>query len=322
MGCKTGDAARALLYKAGLGYQMSKWMMQTDENSMIVVRMKGGLGNQMFQYAAARAVALNAGLPLALDLRHYQREREHGYALGGFALADVPLDAAQQPPVLRERPLAYVFARLSGRGPRVLRESSLNFDPAIAAASGPACLEGYFQSEQYFSAHGATIRAELTPVSAPDAQNARWLAEIQADPCAVSLHVRRGDYVRNAKFAAHHGTCTPEYYARALAHIAEKMQADPVVYAFSDDPDWVRENLDLPAKIKVVGHNDASRNIEDLRLMSACRHHIIANSSFSWWGAWLNPRPEKIVIAPAVWFADPTCVNADIWPESWVRIEG
>lgn len=289
---------------------------------MIVMRMKGGLGNQMFQYAAGRSLALKTGLSLALDRRHYQREREHGYALEGFALADIPLDAAQLPPLLRDRPLAYCLSRLTRRYPQPLRESSLGFDPAIAAVSGPAWLEGYFQSERYFLSQAATIRAELTPISPLDAENARWLDEIKAEPRAVSLHVRRGDYVRNLKFSAMHGTCTPDYYARALAHVAQKMGAEPVIYAFSDDLAWVRENMQLPAKIKVVGHNNASRNVEDLRLMSACRHHIIANSSFSWWGAWLNPRKEKIVTAPAVWFADPGHVNPDIWADSWVRIEG
>lgn len=133
--------------------------------------------------------------------------------------------------------------------------------------------------------------------------------------------MRRGDYVRNARFAAHHGTCTADYYARALRHVAQKMGAEPVVYAFSDDPEWVSENLKLPAKTKVLAHNVASRNVEDLRLMSACRHHIIANSSFSWWGAWLNPRQDKIVTAPSRWFADPANINPDIWANGWARIE-
>ncbi|MCV2892260.1 alpha-1,2-fucosyltransferase [Lentibacter sp. XHP0401] len=289
---------------------------------MIIMRMKGGLGNQMFQYALGRSLSLKTGLPLVLDRRHYDREREHGFALDGFKLVDMPSDPALLPPVLKERPLAYLYAKLSRRGPYLLREQSLGFDPAIAAVSGPVWLEGYFQSERYFNMHADVIRAELTPASEPDAENARWLAEIEAEPNAVSLHVRRGDYVRNAKFAAHHGTCTPDYYTRALDHIAQQMGAEPVIYAFSDDPEWVHENLRLPAEIRVVGHNDASRNVEDLRLMSACRHHIIANSSFSWWGAWLNPRADKIVTAPAVWFADPTNVNPDIWAEGWVRIEG
>lgn len=289
---------------------------------MIIVKMKGGLGNQMFQYAAGRSLALKTGMPLALDRRHYNRAREHGYALEGFKLTDTLVDTAHLPPLPRDRPLAYCLARLMRRGPQLMQEAGPAFDPAIAAVSGPAWLEGYFQTERYFADHAATIRAELTPAAPPDPENARWLAEIEDEPRAVSLHVRRGDYVSNAKFAAHHGSCTPDYYARALNHVAETMDAEPVIYAFSDDPDWVRDNMRLPAEIKVVGHNDASRNVEDLRLMSACRHHIIANSSFSWWGAWLNPRADKIVAAPAVWFADPANVNPDIWAEGWSRIEG
>jgi len=289
---------------------------------MIIVRMKGGLGNQMFQYAVGRSLALKTGLPLVLDRRHYLREREHGYALGGFGLADTPVDDADLPPAPREQPLAHWVWRLLRREPRLTREAGAAFDPAIAAISGPAWIEGYFQSERYFAEHAETIRAELTPRSPPDAENARWLAEIAQEPRAVSLHVRRGDYVRNAQFAARHGTCTPTYYERALAHVSGQMGAEPVIYAFSDDPDWVRDNLRLPAEIRIPGHNDAARNTEDLRLMSACRHHIVANSSFSWWGAWLNPRAEKIVAAPARWFADPAFANPDIWAEGWARIEG
>ena len=88
----------------------------------------------------------------------------------------------------------------------------------------------------------------------------------------------------------------------------------------NDDPAWVRENLVMPYEMRVMEHNDSNHNYEDLRLMSACRHHIIANSSFSWWGAWLNPSPNKIVVSPARWFADPQMVNDDIWPESWIRL--
>lgn len=289
---------------------------------MIIVRVKGGLGNQMFQYATGRALALRTGLPLVLDKRHYQRPREHGYALDAFRLADVPIDAADLPPSPKERPVAHWLWRLRKRQPQLQHEASAAFDPRIAGIRGPAWIEGYFQSERYFADHAASIRADLTPKAPPDPENARWLAEIQAEPRAVSLHVRRGDYVRNAQFAARHGTCTPDYYARALAHIAEAMGTTPVIYAFSDDPAWVRDHLKLPAEIRIPGHNDAARNSEDLRLMSACRHHIIANSSFSWWGAWLNPRADKIVAAPSRWFADPATVNPDIWADGWTRIDG
>lgn len=289
---------------------------------MILVRVKGGLGNQMFQYAAGRAIALNTGLPLVLDLRHYERTREHGYAMSDFALVDDAIDTRDLPPSPKERPFAYHFSRLTKRGMQLQKEASAAFDPKIANISEPAWIEGYFQSERYFKEHSDIIRSELTLQSPPDEENAKWLKEIEAEPHAVSVHVRRGDYVRNPKFAAHHGSCTLDYYTKALAHIEAKIGAKPVLYAFSDDPDWVRTNLQLGLEMKVVGHNGSNRNIEDIRLMSACRHHIIANSSFSWWGAWLNPREDKIVVAPQQWFASAETQNPDIWADDWIRIDG
>lgn len=288
---------------------------------MIVMRLAGGLGNQMFQYAAGRALSLRTGLPLVLDRRHYNRPREHGYALGAFALADTPVSDAQLPPLFKERPLAWLLERLTGRGLPRYEEAGPAFDPAIAAINGPAWIRGYLQSERYFSDHAAIIRAELTPTKPMDSGNTRWLAEIASEPNAVSLHVRRGDYVRNPRFAARHGSCTPIYYERALAHVTERIGAAPVVFAFSDDPVWVRDNLRLGVEIRVVDQNDASRNVEDLRLMSACAHHIIANSSFSWWGAWLNPSRDKIVAAPGRWFATPTMRNPDILAMGWDSID-
>jgi hypothetical protein len=276
----------------------------------------------MFQYAAGRALALSTGQDLVLDRGHYRRAREHGYALDVFALADSPLPETTLPPLRCDRPVAHMLWRLSGRGPKLIREAGPRYDPRIAQITGPALLEGYFQSERYFALHAAAIRTELCIRQPPDRENERWLAEIRAEPRAVSLHVRRGDYVRNAKFAARHGTCTPHYYVAALEHITAQMGEPPVIYAFSDDPAWVRENMSLPTEIRVVGHNGPNRNYEDLRLMSACRHHIIANSSFSWWGAWLNPDPARTVIAPARWYADPNFENPDIWPVDWVRIPG
>lgn len=289
---------------------------------MILMTLIGGLGNQMFQYAAGRSLALATGQDLVLDRRHYRRAREHGYGLDVFRLADRSVPEEDLPPFRAEQPLAHLVWKLSGRGPKPLRESGPAYDPRVAHVTGSVWLEGYFQSERYFAQHEAQIRDELTFRMPPDPENARWLSQIKDEPRAVSLHVRRGDYVQNAKFAARHGTCTPDYYASALEYVAAQMGEEPVLYAFSDDPNWVRDNLDLPAEIRVVGHNGPDRNYEDLRLMSSCRHHIIANSSFSWWGAWLNPHSTKIVTAPERWYADPKFENPDIWPKDWVRLSG
>ena len=136
---------------------------------------------------------------------------------------------------------------------------------------------------------------------------------------AVSLHIRRGDYVSNEKYNAAHGTCDLAYYARAADFIADRI-GTPTIYAFSDDPTWVAENLKLPYDVRYVDHNSAATNYEDLRLMAACQHHIIANSSFSWWGAWLNPSQDKLVAAPSQWFADPNKVNPDILPLAWYTV--
>ncbi|MBS1565210.1 MAG: alpha-1,2-fucosyltransferase, partial [Bacteroidetes bacterium] len=136
---------------------------------------------------------------------------------------------------------------------------------------------------------------------------------------AVSLHIRRGDYVTVAHTNQLHGTCSIDYYQRAAELIAD-VSPDPVFYIFSDDIAWVRENLQLPFPIVFVEGNDEAHAYEDMRLMSRCRHHILANSSFSWWGAWLNGRPDKIVVAPQKWMNNDSIVPKDLIPVSWKRL--
>lgn len=136
---------------------------------------------------------------------------------------------------------------------------------------------------------------------------------------AVSLHVRRGDYVSNLTINQFHGTCSLEYYNQAIAQIAKKVET-PHFFVFSDDPEWVKSNLKIDYSITIVDHNNADKNYEDIRLMSLCKHHIIANSSFSWWGAWLCRNPNKIVIAPLKWFNDKSINTTDLIPDGWIKI--
>jgi hypothetical protein len=193
-------------------------------------------------------------------------------------------------------------------------------NPAVLQAADGTYLHGYFQSQTYFADHLPQLRQDLRFVTPSDSQNSEWLERIHGDPRSVSIHLRRGDYVAATKAGATHGTCDAAYYARAIAHLCALTGVSPRAYVFSDDPAWVRANLRLDVEMAVVGHNGPTAHYEDLRLMSACRHHIIANSTFSWWGAWLDARQDRTVIAPHRWFATDRLVNPDILPGDWVRL--
>ena len=284
---------------------------------MIVTRLIGGLGNQMFQYAAGRALALRHGVDLKLDRRAFDHYGLRGYGLEAFALTPVDAEAQDIPPARGPSRLR----RMLGGQPHTYRlsERSLRFDPAVLNAPRGAYLDGYWQSERYFTDHAAAIRADFVITAPPAPPNADMLARI-AGARTVSIHVRRGDYVSNPEALAVHGTCPPNYYAAAVELLQSRVGADLLGVVFSDDHAWARANLKLPIPTLHADQNDAATAHEDLRLMSACRHHIVANSTFSWWGAWLDPRPESLVIAPRRWFAAPHMDATDLVPERWLRI--
>ena len=284
---------------------------------MIVSRLIGGLGNQMFQYAAGRALALRRGVPFRIDRRGFATYRR-AFGLDCFRaeLADAPAD--QLPGAARESRIHRLLRPLLGGPMRVYAEKAFTFDPAVLSLPDGTYLDGYWQSEQYFADCAAVLREDFTVRHAPSPENQRWLERIGA--CnSVSLHVRRGDYVSDPGAAAVHGTCDLDYYRRAVDIVRQAGGADPVIFVFSDDPDWVAANLQLPFELHLVRNNDAATAYEDLRLMSACRHHVIANSSFSWWGAWLDAAPDKIVVAPRRWFRADDMDDRDLVPASWVR---
>ena len=285
----------------------------------IISRLHGGLGNQMFQYAAGRALALRTGKDLALDLRYFDAEVPFGFGLVHFAASFRAATAKELPPPRSSNPLGYAIWRGLRLAPRLVREKGLGFNAGVPLLRQPVYLHGYWQSQKYFVDCADRIRADFTITTPPTANNAALLDRIRATP-AISLHVRRGDYASNPAITRVHGLCSPDYYARAVDHVAASMTQAPVIFVFSDDPDWAEANLAFGFETVIVRGNTAQTSHEDLRLMSACRHHIIANSSFSWWGAWLNPSVDKIVVAPGNWFADPKMQNPDICPPSWMRI--
>jgi hypothetical protein len=294
-----------------------------------VVRTKllGGLGNQMFQYAAARALADRTGSQLLLDVGEFANYTLRRYELDAMSVrarveGDATQPAAPPPP---PGPLALAAKGLWRRlfpdlpeGVPLYRERSFAFDAGLLQQRPPVQLEGYWQSEKYFHDAADAIRRDFTVAGEPDAGNRAVLQRMQGTT-PVSLHVRRGDYVTNATTAAYHGTCSPEYYRQAVDHIARR--CGPVtLFVFSDDQDWTRANLPFPHPTVHVDCNPPDRGVWDMHLMKHCRHHVVANSSFSWWGAWLNPSPDKIVVAPRRWFTDPAIDTSDLVPAGWVRI--
>jgi hypothetical protein len=288
----------------------------------VSVRIAGGLGNQMFQYAAARALALRHGVPLELDLSFYDPGRHRSYELDAFALGPHSVVAPPPPGVFPRTRAALARAWRqwrNSRAPRlaVYREPHFHFDPRFAQLVPPVRLVGHFQSARYFEGCEATIRQEFAPPPATDALS-RQIAQRMGSH-GVALHLRRGDYVTNPKNAVLFAVCGVDYYTRALA----LLPAGAEVFVFSDDMAWAREHLPgLPGQRPLVFVDDGSRRsgLADLWLMAQARHHVIANSSLSWWGAWLAAPASGLKIAPARWFVDPAMDDRDLVPAAWTRL--
>lgn len=291
--------------------------------SRIIVRLIGGLGNQMFQYAAGRALADRLGLALQLDTSGFEHYGLRRYELDRFAIRAEPATRAglevfgvvPRAPTLLNRIAGRLGLRRSGA---VFREASFAYDPRFESITDAVYLDGYWQSERYFAGIAAALREDFRLRAAPDAGNVNMAAAIDAEASAVSLHVRRGDYVSDPHTAQYHGVCSLDYYRRAVEAVLDRVP-DAHFYVFSDDPDWVAANLEVGRPLTLMRINDGNSGMYDLDLMRRCRHHVIANSSFSWWGAWLNPAPDKLVVAPARWFAAADHDTRDLLPAAWMQ---
>lgn len=280
----------------------------------------------MFQYAAGRALSLKLSCPLLLDVSGFA-----GYGLHqGFELSRVfgckteiateeeirALLGWRSHPAARKILMRPSLAMLHGS--TLVVEPHFHYWPGISEVSPNIYLVGYWQSEKYFSEVADTLRADFIFRDSLSSQNAE-LAKRIGQTMAVSLHVRRGDYASNPKTNAAHGLCSIEYYREAVLYIAEHIE-HPEFFIFSDDIAWVKSNLEIDFPCWYVDQNKGAESYNDMRLMSLCRHHIVANSSFSWWGAWLGSYPEKRVVAPKNWFQSSANDPKDLISDHWVRI--
>lgn len=282
---------------------------------MIVVRLIGGLGNQLFQYALGRRIAHDRDESLKLDISGFETYKLHEYSLHRFAIRQ-DFARPEEIAIFAHRRLQRIRNLMPLRYRSLIAERHFHFDPEVLrAARRRVYLDGYWQSEKYFESIEGILRSELRFVDEPDEANRR-MAETITKANAVSVHIRRGDYVSDRTTLEVHGIVPLGFYHDAVAVIIKEVE-DPHFFVFSDEPEWAEAHLELDRPCTFLSHNGADRNFEDLRLMSLCRHHIIANSSFGWWGAWLGRSSRQIVIAPAKWFDDPSRNSKDLIPKRW-----
>lgn len=292
---------------------------------MIIVKLMGGLGNQMFQYAAGRCLSLRHGTVLKLDLSFLEGDQA-GNCSRAFELDHFSITAEKASHLeicsmngmggtKQWAAASWIIQKIMGTS--VYREKWFHFDPNVLSLPDNVYLDGYWQTERYFSDFREIIRKEFTVNTAQTVENRAISDEIQ-EVNSVSLHVRRGDYVMNEKIRAVHGFCDLAYYHRAEDRVARTIK-NPHFFVFSDDPEWVADHIKLHHPARYISHNGSMAH-EDLRLMSCCRNHVIANSSFSWWAAWLSRTPDKLVIAPDRWFNDPSVDTDNLIPPDWQRL--
>jgi hypothetical protein len=299
---------------------------------VIISHIIGGLGNQMFQYAAGRSVSLNCEVPLLLDISdfsgyslHYgfELQRAFGCQIGIASSKDVETVLGWQSSRLVRK-----FMLRSGisffRNERFILEPDSHYWDGILNIPCHSYLEGYWLSEKYFQKSIKHIVADFSFKSPMNFNNIDVADHIRRVN-SVSLHVRRGDYANTPETLSTQGLCSLDYYRSAIHYISENIDK-PVFFIFSDDISWVKNNLKIDFNCRYVEHNRGADSYNDMRLMSLCDHNIIANSTFSWWGAWLNSNLNKLVIAPQAWLANTSHVSDyyrfmdDLIPSNWIRL--
>jgi hypothetical protein len=297
--------------------------MKIESRKTLISRLSGGLGNQLFQYAAARAVALKLDGQVVLDIsglrQNNSRATNRVYELDAFNInANITSCNYRQYFFAKYLPKLYKLLWLS----KPCVEHSFAYDPSVSMLQTSAYFLGFWQSYKYFSEFSEILRREISPKKKLSHLGQKYEHLIRSDKNSVAVHVRRGDYVSLLSAANFHGVLPKEYYLNGMRAVLEKI-VGANFYFFSDDVDWCVKNFSTLNKVTFIEYSKDRESWEDLILISLCRHHIIANSSFSWWGAWLSDGSisnKNIVIAPKRWFLkfDSNC--EDRFPPHWQLI--
>lgn len=290
---------------------------------MIITRLQGGLGNQMFQYALGRQLSKKLEVELLLDTTLYSNSgidkypREYG--LKHFNIIEKIADTKD---IARCRyPHGVIIGKILDKiSYTFFRKNNIKFNPVILSSKDNSYLDGFWQSYKYFDNIRDTLLNDFS-LKRPLSDNAEKIfQDIKNSHNSVSLHVRRGDYVENKKNINIYGDhCNQEYYNKAISYITDKVGANIHVFVFSDDIDWVKDNINIPYDKTYIAEHSAP-DFERMILMSKCDYHIIANSTFGWWGAWLDNKESSIVISPSIWTPGIDLPIDDIIPPKWIKI--
>jgi hypothetical protein len=290
---------------------------------MIIVQLKGGLGNQLFQYAAGLSLARHHGVPVKVDVNELKQPDELIGTLRNYELQHLlaPPQIANPQEIhslTKSNVIINYFRKTLPSFRRIIyNEKRFEFDPNFFKAGKNIYLKGYRQSEKYFHSISKEIHAtfQLKPTltgNIADFANAINKKE------SVSVHIRRGDY-NNSAVNDYHGIASESYYQQAIDRLICSLE-NPSFYVFSDNIDWIKQNLQFAGQVEFVSGSISKTHYEDFYLMSRCKHNIIANSSFSWWAAWLNSNPDKKIIAPLKWFNNAPYNTSDLIPKDWIRL--
>jgi hypothetical protein len=274
---------------------------------MIVVQLLGGLGNQMFQYACGRALALRTGKKLYLDVSSYSVYKQRRYELDVLNIQATIINLIEDKEIGNS---------LGIPGIQVYPERQHNFDPNVFVLRDSVFLwGGFWQTEKYFQDFANIIREELAPKLPSLSVESLNMAKEIKEHLSIAVHVRRTDYAIAVKL----GILPMDYYEHAKRSLTKIFPAARY-YVFSDDVEWCNREFTVFPNAHVVEHTGEIGCHEDLWLMSQCQHNVIANSTYSWWGAWLNDNPHKIVIAPERWFAGEHLNTQDLIPDKWIKL--
>ncbi len=295
---------------------------------MIIVKLVGGLGNQMFQYATARALAERHRCELKLDTSWFRKpgsDTRRSYGLRVFNTVKAQAT---------KREINAVKHRSGNKLDRILRshfrgffplrksyffeESALHFSPEVLKLTDNSYLEGFFQYLAYFQSIEKILQDEFQFIKQPNKKNKLILDKIEIQN-SVSVHIRRKDYISNKNYRSYFAHPSRLYYKKAMEMINRKVPS-PDFYIFSDDIPWVKKHFKNNHNMHFISHNKGKNDFEDMRLMQSCKHNITANSSFSWWAAWLNQNPHKIVITPRKWYQDKLAEMTGKFPPNWTKL--